>query len=619
MPILQEIQQNNKDTLNNQGYKGNCTLNNQYYIDKSQPILSLFNKFCEAYAVKDIQNSNDQSLYARIWERSMVLEISDIEYIISNNVDSFNNPLAIGIVEVEPHNTQEEYMAIIYRKILGASLGELIDKNEHFSDKYIIKNILHNINEVLGRLHSLNIAHGSINLDNIYLTNDGIIVEECFTAPSGYNQSYFYEPVTIPKALRYAKNNKNFSADYYALGVVCLQLVLRKRIKKNVEKLDMGRISGGSYRHYLDDVILTGTINKIIQGLLQDEAEERFGYEELSNIANLASFVPKTSKADFNEPISFNDKKIYSAKALAYEMSINLKRAKSLVYSGTLQLFLQKCDNNKKLFKRINSILKSSIKLCAGIDLYTEQDLTIAEIIKALGSQDVFSVNELSLCFEKYAIANVILHLVNNNEQNKLKLLSDIIQYQIATYPDKFKDNNFFYIYHNIANTSHNDHVFNLLLTLYKIFPKLPYLGTLKQKKVIVSISEILLYFEQSGAEKILFTDKHIEAFLCSKLQIDYFQKIKELKHFLHIADLHSIKLLILFAEAQEECKIDKLPYLSNIFSQNIITKISAILHSNKTKQDFIQQVNSAKSKGKLKDILNVIMQEKLLQDDSKN
>ena len=457
---MKSDQQNDKNTLSNKEHKKDtiflndsvlerCNkgglLKNRYYIDKSQPILPLFNEFYEVYCVKDIQDSDDKTLYATIFKKPIILKIDKIQYTISNNIDNFVNPIAIGVVEIEFHNDQEEYIAIIYRRISGVSLGELIDKNEHFSDKYIIKNIVYNVNEVLRNLHKLNITHGSINLDNIYLTKDGkIVVGECFSFPCGYTQNPLYEHVSISRALPSAKSNKNFKIDYYALGVVCLELVLGKRIRKYTEELNAGKIYSGSYKYFLNNEILTGTINKIIQGLLQDKEQHRFGYEQLCNITSLKGVIFKSINNDFSEPIYFNNKKIYNFQVLAYEMSMNLKKARDLVYSGVLQAFLQKSDSHRKLLKQINIVLYDSIKACVDLDFYTKQDFTIAEVIRVLSSQDVFLVKGLSICFEKYAIGNLILHLVNNNEEGKLKLLSDIIRYQIAIHPEKFKDDDFF-------------------------------------------------------------------------------------------------------------------------------------------------------------------------------
>ena len=630
---MKENQQNDKDIPSNEGYKKDttslddkiiekcsrgCILNSRYYIDKSQPILSLFDKFCEAYHVKDIQNFNNKVLYAKILKKPTVLRIDSIRYIASNNIDNFLNPVAVGVVEIDLHNNQEEYIAIIYRENSGVSLGELIDKNEYFSDKYIIKNIIYNINEVLRNLHNLNIAHGSINLDNIYLTKNGIVLNECFSSPCGYNQDLFYEPISIFKAPSYAKNNRDFRADYYALGVVCLELVLSKRLKKDIEGLDSEKIYEGSYRYYLNNVMLTGTINKIIQGLLQDEEQKRFGYEELSNITLLKGFIPKAINNDFSESIYFNNKKIYNSKALAYEMSLNLEKARQLVYSGALQVFLQKFDDRKKLLKQINTILKNSTRSHANLDFYTKQKFTIAEIIRILGAQNVFSVKGISICFEKYAIGNLILHLVNDNEEDKLKLLSDIIKYQIFIYPEKVKDNDFLRAYNSIVNMN-DDYVFTLLLALHKTFPELPYLGVLEKRKVIFSAAEILNTLEENCPAKTLFTDRYIIPFLCSRLNIDYFQKIEQLKYFSSIANISSIKLLVLFSEAQKECKINELPNLSDVFSQNIIAVMPNLLYSNRTKENFINQINAIKGKGNLEEILNVVTQEKFLKDDTKN
>lgn len=162
-----------------------------------------------------------------------------------------------------------------------------------------------------------------------------------------------------------------------------------------------------------------------------------------------------------------------------------------------------------------------------------------------------------------------------------------------------------------------NDCVFSLLLALHKIFPELPYLGALGKKRIIFSSVAILNSLEKECSTKILFTDKCISPFLCSRLKIDYFQKIEQLKRSSSIANLNNIKPLMLFAETQKECKIQELPHLSDIFSQNIIAVMSTFLYSNKIKQDFMNQINLVKNKGNLGEILDIIAQRKFLKDNS--
>ena len=305
-------------------------VDNRFIIDKTKPLESLSNNFCTAYPASDLHEPNQGHYYAKVFNKSFLFNLEGITQLISNKIENFNNPVAIGIVEF--HDINEEYIAIIFNDIFAVSLGELIDKNESFSDKYIIKNILYNIKEILKNLHDQSVVHGSVNLDNIYLSKSGnFILDECFTTPFGYNQSSIYEPLSISEANINAKSNINRSSDYYALGVLCLELTTGKRLKKtNIKDLNSGKLLYGSYRYYIKDKILTGTINRIIQGLLNDNDNERFGYSELSNIPALKDFFPKVKENDFSEPIVFNNKKIYSSSILSYELSSNLHEAKNL-------------------------------------------------------------------------------------------------------------------------------------------------------------------------------------------------------------------------------------------------------------------------------------------------
>ncbi len=601
-------------------------VNDRFIIDKTKPLKSFSNDFCVAYAVNDLQESSQNHCYAKLFDKSFLFYLESIVNLTSNKIENFNNPIDIGIVEF--HDTNEEYIAVIFNDIFAVSLGELIDKNESFSDKYIIKNILYNIKETLKNLHDQGIAHGSVNLDNIYLSKSGnFILDECFTTPFGYNQSPVYECLNISESNIYAKSNINKSSDYYALGIVCLELTTGKRIKKpNIKDLNSGRILSGSYRYFIKNKILTGTINKIIRGLLNDSDKERFGYNELSNIPALKNFFPKIKKHDFSEPIIFNNKKIYNANILSHELASNLFETKNLFSSGKLQTFLFKYYKNAQSLYKIKHLLNKNITTGRFETKYLNiNDLVIAEIIKILGNKDIFSIQNLSFSFDNYSICNFVINLIKNNKHNELKLLSEIIDYQF--YINEFslnseihnKSHSFIKIYKEKSKKAKDNYLSNFLYALNKTYPKLPYIFGLPSKKVIFSPIDMLKFINENNiSEKFIFNNLYLILFLHSKLEDDYLTKYLYFNNLI-IKNTSYFKLLLLFSEVQKEYKIQKLSYLSKLFSQNIIKFLDKFIQSKKFKKEISEKIKEISKEGDLSKIIDILDQKDLFQGDKEN
>jgi len=593
-------------------------VNGRFIIDKSKPLDLVSNSFCKAYSVNDMQNSTRAGCYAKVVEKSFLCNVDAIISLISGGIDNFISPIAIGIVEF--HDTDDEYIAIIFNDMSAVSLGELIDKNEDFSDKYIIKNILYNIKEALKNMHDRGIAHGSVNLDNIYLTKSGdFVLDECFSTPFGYKQPAIYEPLSVTKIIPNAKSNCNYSSDYYALGVVCLELTTGTRLKKQtLEILNNERIYNSSYRFYTNNKLLTGTINKIIQGLLNDDDNQRFGYEKLSNIPALKDFFPIIKKDDFLESIYFNGKKIYRSKILAHEMAYNPEKAINLFFTGKLQKFLSKFYKNSESLNKIKFLLNKSLNAESfEPENCTLNELTLAEIIRILHFQNIFAVKNISFDFDNYSIGNLVLCLINNNEFTQLKLLSEMIEYQCLINPDKFKLNNeepnFFAIYNEQLVLNKHDYVFNFLYTLNKVFPHLPYLSVLQKRRLLFSAKDMVCFIEQNKiSEKFIFNNIFLAPFLCSKLE-SYIYKSSINSA---MQSINSIKMLLLFREVQKSCKIDKLLHISDIFSTSIIESIGRFIQGETIKGELINKLNEIKVSGSLGEIIEFLEQSDLLQSD---
>jgi hypothetical protein len=299
-------------------------------------------------------------------------------------------------------------------------------------------------------------------------------------------------------------------------------------------------------------------------------------------------------------------------------MICNFVKANDLFFTGKLQKFLSKFYKDLEFLNKIKFILNLNLitesfepKNC------TLNELALAEIIRILGFSNIFSLKDISFSFDNYSISNLVLFLVNNNEFLKLRLLSEMIEYQYLINPGKFKSNNkesnFFVIYMERLVVNRSDYLFNFLYTLNKIFAHLPYLQPLQKRKLLFSAKDVVYFIERNNIpEKFLFDNIFLAPFLYSKLEDNIIDSsINSV-----MKSIHSVKMLLLFNEVQKIYKIEKLPHIVGIFLTNIIESISKFIQSKTIKNELVNKLTDIAKDGDLGEIIEFLQNSDLLQSD---
>ncbi len=131
-----------------------------------------------------------------------------------------------GFVRMSKTADLREFVIVI-EKLNAKPLKEKFKENKlGYSE---VMDIFTKIFKILKNLHLNQIYHGSINLDNIYITEEGeIILAEPFSQPCGYAQLYQYETKDRTKILKYCKGGSNGYFDLYALGITAFLLLWNK-------------------------------------------------------------------------------------------------------------------------------------------------------------------------------------------------------------------------------------------------------------------------------------------------------------------------------------------------------------------------------------------------------
>ncbi|MSO14328.1 hypothetical protein h2es_1230 [Rickettsiales endosymbiont of Trichoplax sp. H2] len=123
---------------------------------------------------------------------------------------------------------------------------------------------------------------------------------------------------------------------------------------------------------------------------------------------------------------------------------------------------------------------------------------------------------------------------------------------------------------------------------------------------------------ENNISEKFIFNNLYLTPFLHSKLEDDYLTKYLYFNNLI-IKNTSYFKLLLLFSEVQKEYKIQKLSYLSKLFSQNIIKFLDKFIQSKKFKKEISEKIKEISKEGDLSKIIDILDQKDLFQGDKEN
>ena len=199
--------------------------------------------------------------------------------------------------------------------------------------------------EGLESLHDIGVSHRGITLKNIFCHSDGkILLGECFSCPPGMINSPLQEPLDSAQASAAARGEGSPAHDMFALGVLLMSLYLGRDVGasvvgpegKDFDRIMSARFRQGSYHALAGGQEITGMMGDLLRGLLDDNAENRWGIEDVKWW--LGGLSPRMKAAHepwvLVRPIAFEDKIMQDRRQLAFALSRNVPAAAKLIRSG---------------------------------------------------------------------------------------------------------------------------------------------------------------------------------------------------------------------------------------------------------------------------------------------
>ena len=306
----------------------------KFRIDTSRPLPHLDTANAKAFEVTDTSENYRQPLYAMICDNNYPLRLHAVSELKKVEMPNFCNVISYQVVFIESIGSRR--LCIVIEKPVGISLRQYVNDNGKVKEDVLDRHFIPTINNVIARLQRLDITHGCINLDKVYMKEDAtIMVGECVSETCGASQLPLYEDVDRAICPAYGKGYGDRTVDVYALGVLAAFLLSGRDISAGQ---DADVIIDLKYRvltyymvahnqeystHILD--FLRGTINDRRVDVWDTDRVEEWCKGRIFNL------LPPPGSVEATRPLNFCGVKYQHRKHLAYGMFKNWEEAKELI------------------------------------------------------------------------------------------------------------------------------------------------------------------------------------------------------------------------------------------------------------------------------------------------
>ncbi len=596
-----------------------------YEILFSNKLAEFSNDFCEAFECKN-KNSKDinEKYYALIFNKDFAVNLENLSLLKEVKISSVQELVEFGKVKAQ---LGKEVLTAIFRKPKGIKLRKYLTDRKEVSDVIVTSNLLNQLILAINILHKNNIAHNAINLDNIYIDTENLnlTLRESISQYSGFYQSAIYETFERIVCNKAGKKPNDFSADYYALGVVLCCLLLGEEVFEGMPDDIIAKIKfeNGSYDSFIGiltskkQVKITPKNEVLLKALLHDKSQERWGIDEITkwqkkevSSINL-SRVHKLSSNGF----IFDDREFFSPKYLAYEIQRNWALAKKSLKIPDLSRwisFTSKLPDVEKKFFLMTRGWQSEVII---------PDDKLSRILNLLDDEGPLRMRET--CFHPLATGNIFAYFFANNNKEGLEDIASVIDLGLLEAwisqqddPENYKPINLGWNPKKIKHYLRKKEIgFGFERCCYEFNKYLACKSPLVANYFCTSLEEILQDIEKAKLSANDNLDNSIMAYLAFQCEIEDNIKIKNLSQFSDIANLDELRLCALFSLAQILSGIESLPNLTRWLREKLNIFLDKI-HSTKIKEQFEENINKTVATGNVTKLFASITDAKLIRKD---
>lgn len=595
----------------------------QFKIDTAKPLPQWNGTLSQAFAATD-ESQPTRAVHAVLCPTGFPLRQKAIQAVKDFKHPNLMPLVASGIASL-PQLGGSRY-ALIYETPNAKSLASILkERKAPFADRNIILDIITPLADLLKRFEEAGIAHGRINLDNLYFS-DHLIVGDCLSEPCGYSQPFIFEPLERALAAPLGRGEGDSNTDCYALGVLALHLAAGST---TLTKLDEDAYTNqslkfGAYNVLMHDREFSSTLHDLLRGTINEKIAERWGLKLIQSWLGGKRFnlIPPSAPKDASRSFAFQTDDYASRKSLAQALYMNWDAAPDVLKEGKLARWLELSLHKPDLAETLNRVIKS-----AGGD-YTptprQMNEILARAIILLDPDGPIRMTPVETRVE--GIGPILADFFAQKKQKELQVLADVIENDVANF---WADLNKEDLPPEISNALWRLQRVRLWMRqtvigagmercLYDLNPSLACQSPILTRFFAMDLPTLLHALDTVAKEKMEseVLDRHSAAFICSKIDMQKDLKIHELQSLPSLVTNTKLISLKLLVAAQEKTGQFKLRGLAAWMAYRLMPLLETI-HNRKARLNAQTQLAKAASSGDLRQITTLMFSDSLFQSDS--
>ena len=323
------------------------SLNDRYNIFPSKPLPAFDAPSAKAFEANDSKGAY-ANLFALICIPGMAVRVDVIEQIIRQRIPGILTLMDYGIIDWPILGKKTP--ALVYERPTGGRVSTVM--SEEPSTYNNIEHMMVSVDGIIEGLEQLSnrgITHRSLRHNNLFFSDEtrkNVVLGDLVSASSGFDQPVVYETIEKGMADEGGRGNGLLEDDMYAFGVT-IAFMSQNQVpidNHSKEEIIVSKIENSTFQTIVGKEVITPKVLDIMRGLLIDNPENRWSFEEVLKWQNGLPNKPSgtTISHEAHRPIEFGGFNHSYPRTLAYSMALRPEESINLIRGGTIERWIKK-------------------------------------------------------------------------------------------------------------------------------------------------------------------------------------------------------------------------------------------------------------------------------------
>ncbi len=323
------------------------SLKDRYAIYYQNRLPGLDTPNATAYLAED-RRQHGRPLFALVVTGPLPARVQVMKQLRGLRAPALMTLIEWGLVEWPPEDAAR--VALVYEQPLGGRvMDRLTDTTKPNTDQQFAKTVLRPLALTMGELNNHGVLHRAIRPTNMFFADAAgsrIMLGDCASGPPAIDQPVVCETIESSMCLPEGRGLGSYSDDFYALGASTVMLLIGRNPVGGVSETEVIRrkLHHGSYATLVSDQRVPLNVIEVLRGLLADDVDQRWDFEQLDLWFNGRRMSPVQAKPlkRAQRAFVFLNQEYLIPRHLAHAMASNWDKAAPMVMEGKLEIWLRR-------------------------------------------------------------------------------------------------------------------------------------------------------------------------------------------------------------------------------------------------------------------------------------